>query len=74
MILMDMLSFLKEFLKGGEISPRWASPPNQVTSAPYDDVAVIIRNDHRIHFLYLNKDEAIHPLRNADLTEKGGTL
>ena len=30
-------------------------------------------NDHRIHFLYMSKDEAINLLTNADLTEKSGT-
>ena len=33
---MNTLSFLKEFLKKGEISPRWASPPNRASSFPYE--------------------------------------
>ena len=33
---MNTLSFLKEFLKKGEISPRWASPPNRASSLPYE--------------------------------------
>ena len=31
-------------------------------------------NGYRIHLLYMNKDEAINLLRNADMTEKGQTL
>ena len=33
---MNTLSFLKEFLKKGEISPRSASPPNRAGSFPYE--------------------------------------
>ena len=33
---MNTLSFLKEFLKKGENSPRWASPPNRASSLPYE--------------------------------------
>ena len=33
---MNPLSFLKEFLKKGEISPTWASPPNRASSLPYE--------------------------------------
>ena len=32
----NTLSFLKEFLKKGEISPRRASPPNRASSLPYE--------------------------------------
>ena len=35
---MNTLSFLKEFLKKGEISPRWASPPNRASSLPYEQL------------------------------------
>ena len=31
-------------------------------------------NYYRIHFQYISKDEAIHLLRNSNLTEKSGTL
>ena len=37
-------------------------------------IVTVKRNDHRIHFLYMSKVEAITFLRNADLTEKSGTL
>ena len=33
---MNTLSFLKEFLMKGEISPRWASPSNRASSLPYE--------------------------------------
>ena len=32
------------------------------------------RNDHRIHFWHMSKDEVINLLKNPDLTENGGTL
>ena len=33
---MNMLSFLKEFLKKGEIPPRSARPPNRASSLPFE--------------------------------------
>ena len=33
---MNTLRFLKEFLKKGEISPRWGSLPNLASSLPYE--------------------------------------
>ena len=33
---MNTLSFLQEFLKKGEISHRWTSPPNRASSLPYE--------------------------------------
>ena len=42
----------------------------------YNEVAIVTvkGNDDRIHFLYMSKNEAIHFLRNADLTEKSEAL
>ena len=31
-------------------------------------------NGYRIPFLYMSKDEGINLLKNADLTEKSGTI
>ena len=41
-----------------------------------NDAAIfpVKRNDYRIHFLYLSKDEAINLLRNADLIEISGKV
>ena len=38
----------------------------------FNDVAIVYikGNSYRIHFLYMNKDETINILKNADLTEK----
>ena len=32
----------------------------------------VIRNDYRIHFWYISKDEAVNLLRNADRLKKVG--
>ena len=37
-------------------------------------IASVKRNDYRIHFWYMSKDEVINLLRNEDLIEKSGTL
>ena len=37
-------------------------------------IVTVERNAYGIHFLHKSKDEAIHLLRNTDLTEKSGTL
>ena len=39
-------------------------------SIKFDHVAVFKRNEYRIHFWYISKDEDINLLRNAELTEK----
>ena len=41
-----------------------------------NDVAIVNvrRNDHRINFWYMSKDEAMNLLRNDDLTEKSATI
>ena len=40
----------------------------------YVAIVYVKGNDYMIHFLYMGKNEAIHLLRNTDLTEKSGTL
>ena len=42
----------------------------------FNDVVVVHGkgNNYRIHFLYISKDGAINLSKNADLTEKNGTL
>ena len=37
-------------------------------------MASVIRNDYRIHFLYMSKNKAINSFKNVDLTAKSGTL
>ena len=41
-----------------------------------NDVSIVSvkGNDDRIHFLYRSKYEVLNLLRNADLTQKSGTL
>ena len=34
----------------------------------------IEENDYRFNFLYMSKDEAINSLKNADLSDRSGTL
>ena len=47
-----------------------------VKAMNFNDVPIVTvkENYYEIHFLYMSKDEAINLLRNADLTEKRGTL
>ena len=42
----------------------------------FNDVAIISikGNDYKIHFWYMNKDEAINALINANITEKSQSL
>ena len=42
----------------------------------FNDVAIVSikRNDYRIHFLYMSKNEAISIMHNSNLNEKTGLL
>ena len=42
----------------------------------FNDVAIVSikRNDYRIHFWYMSKDEAISIMHNSSLNEKFGLL
>ena len=42
----------------------------------FNDVSIVSvkHNNYKIHFWYMNKDEVINLLRNADLTETSGKL
>ena len=42
----------------------------------FNDVAIVSikRNDYRIHFWYISKDEAITIIHNSNLNEKAGLL
>ena len=37
-------------------------------------IAYIKKNNYRIHFRYMSKDDGINILRNSDLNKKGGLL
>ena len=42
----------------------------------FNDVAIVSnkRNDYRIHFRYMSKDEAISIMHNSNINEKTGLL
>ena len=42
----------------------------------FNDVAIVSvkRSDHRIHFWYMSKDDAVNKMKNSDLNEKNGVL
>ena len=42
----------------------------------FNDVAIVSikRNDYRIHFWYMSKDNAINIMKNSNLNEKTGSL
>ena len=42
----------------------------------FNNVAIVSvkGNDHRIHFWYMDKDDAINIMRNSNLIDKKGTL
>ena len=42
----------------------------------FNDVAIVSikGSDYRIHFLYMNKDDAISIMHNSNLIDKKGTL
>ena len=42
----------------------------------FNDVAIVSikRNDYRIHFWYMSKDDAINIMKNSNLNEKNGLL
>ena len=56
---MNTRSFLKEFLKTGDISPRKASPPNRASSLPYEQPlrpfgnTAFVNKNYMFHFLSL---------------------
>ena len=45
-------------------------------SMNFNDVAIVYikGNDYRIHFWYMNKDDAIHVMKNSNLNEKSGLI
>ena len=43
-------------------------------SFDYAAIVFVRGNDYKIHFWYMSKDGAINLLRNANFTEKSGTL
>ena len=53
----------------------WLSLFNAKTVG-FDNVTIVsvTENDYRIHFLYMNKDEAIIILKNSDLCKKSRSL
>ena len=42
----------------------------------FKDIAIVSvkGNDYRIHYWYMNKDDAINIMKNPDLNEKSGLL
>ena len=42
----------------------------------FNNVAIVSvkRNDRRIHFWYMSRDDAISIIKNSDLNEKSGLL
>ena len=42
----------------------------------FNDVVIVSinRNDYRIHFWYMSKDDAISTMQNSNLNEKTGSL
>lgn len=58
-------------------SKVWNGLHNLIQKATsFNDLGMscVKRSNFTIHFWYITKDEAMNLLRNADLTEKSGTL
>ena len=64
--------------KGFKFEPYLCNGCHDLMQKPmnFNDIAVVSvkGNDYRIHFLYMNKDDAINTMKNSNLNEKSGLL
>ena len=58
------------------ISLQWLSWFNAKSKELTNDVAIVSvkGSDYRIHFWYMNIDDAINIMKNSDLNEKSGVI